>query len=93
MDQPVEAVGTGGLMMEEENANVRFEKIDNGFVVHRSWHEGKGNKMKYHNQDVFLDSLPGSLEKLFKKGYVSLEEGNFFAQLKKEKLTPEEDEE
>lgn len=80
-------------MMDEE-IHVRFEKIDNGFVVHRSWHEGKeGKNMKYHNQDVFLESLPSPLEKLFEKGYVSLEKGNFFDNLRKEKLTPDKDEE
>ena len=78
------------MMHGEDKVHVDFEEIENGFVVHRSWHERKGEKMKYHSQDVFFKDLPDELKALFKNGYVK---GDIWGDLKSEKLTDEEEEE
>ena len=56
----------GGDM--EDKVRVSIEEINNGYVFHRSWCEGKGNKMKYYSEEYFMKELPSGLEGLFQKG-------------------------
>lgn len=41
---------------EDESVNIR--KITNGFVVRRSWREGKKGDMSYKDEETFYDKNP-----------------------------------
>jgi len=74
---------------EDNSVSVSIRKIKNGYVFHRSWTEGDGEKRKYHEEDFFLAKLPAELEGLMEKGSMNGNPSKFWSGLEDEKLDEE----
>lgn len=59
-------------MHDDEKVSVHLRKIENGYLVERSWCEKKKGKngmdYDYKNETYHMNSLPKMLEKMFAKG-------------------------
>jgi len=44
--------------LEKQDESVTVRKIKNGYIVHRSWSEGEGEKKRYKDEDEFYSTNP-----------------------------------
>jgi len=75
-----------------DDVSVSIRKIENGYIFHRSWTEGEGEKRKYCDEDFFLPELPEALSGLFDKGSMKDAKGKLWGELKGEALEGDESE-
>lgn len=54
----------------DDKVSVSIREIENGYIVDRSWYEGKGEKKEYKSEQVYLKDLSPELKKMFGKGKV-----------------------
>lgn len=43
---------------KREQEAVSIRKIKNGFIVSKSWQEGKGNSRQYCNEEIYYEKNP-----------------------------------
>ena len=64
-------VGSIGGEDMDDKVSISIEKIENGYLLHRSWTEKGDKDTEYHSEEHFFKELPESFAKYMVKGKLS----------------------